>query len=259
MQAIAKELNLSETSFVFPPAHPEHAAAVRIFTPDGELPFAGHPTVGTAFVLATIGRLPAECERIVFELGVGPVPVAIERDAGAVTRCTLTAALTPTQGESAPAPDALAAMLGLAPSEVLAGAECWSCGVPFLVVPLVSVAALSRARLDLGRWRELLAGYPAQEVFPVAADGAGWRARMFAPSIGVTEDPATGSAAAAFAGWLARRTPQLDGTVDLLISQGVEMGRPSRIELAFDLAEGRVTAVRVGGGAVMVCHGQILV
>lgn len=259
MQSIAREFNYSETTFVLPADDPRHAARVRIFTPGGELPFAGHPTIGTAFVLATIGTLPRAAAEIVFEEGVGPVPVAIFRDGDRVTHCRLTAARLPEQGPPAPAPEALAKMLALADGEVLAGSACWSCGVPFLVVPVANPDALARCTLDLPLWRELLAGYPTQKVYPVARLGdLRWRVRMFAPGLGVAEDPATGSAAASFAGWLAQHLPQpRDGTLAVRLEQGIEMGRPAELHVEFDRREGRVTAVRVGGAAVLLAEGTL--
>jgi len=259
MQAIAREFNYSETTFVLPPDDPRHTARVRIFTPGGELPFAGHPTIGTAFVLATIGSIAADVSEIVFEEGVGPVPVSIFRDAGRVTRCRLTAAQLPEQGPSAPPAPALAKMLSLAEDEVLAGAACWSCGVPFLVVPVASLDALARCALDLPLWRELLAAYPTQKVYPVARiDDLHWRVRMFAPGLGVAEDPATGSAAASFAGWLSAQMPQpRDGTLSVRLEQGIEMSRPSELAVEIDRRGGAITAVRVGGAAVMVAEGTL--
>ena len=259
MQAIAREFNYSETTFVLPADDPRHAARVRIFTPGGELPFAGHPTLGTAFVLATTGALPREATEIVFEEGVGPVPVAIFRDGGRVTHCRLTAARLPEPGPPAPPAAALAAMLSLADGEVLEAAACWSCGTPFLVVPMAGLDALARCALDLPRWRELLAGYATQKVYPVARLGdLHWRVRMFAPGLGVPEDPATGSAAAAFAGWIAARVSEpRDGTLAVRLEQGIEMGRPSALDLEFDRRGGAITAVRVGGAAVLVAEGTL--
>jgi trans-2,3-dihydro-3-hydroxyanthranilate isomerase len=260
MLAVAREFNYSETTFVLPPDDPRHAARVRIFTPGGELPFAGHPTIGTAFVLATLGAIGADASHVVFEEGVGPVPVAIFRDdRGRVTHCRLTAARLPEPGSPPPAAAALARMLSLAGSEVRSGAACWSCGVPFLVVPVASVDALARCRLDLPVWRELLAGYDTQKVYPVARTGdLAWRVRMFAPGLGVAEDPATGSAAASFAGWVAaqEREPR-DGTLAVTLEQGIEMGRPSTLHLELDRVGGALTAVRVGGAAVMVAEGTL--
>lgn len=259
MLAIAREFNYSETTFVLPPDDARHTARVRIFTPGGELPFAGHPTIGTAFVLATTGAIAPERGEIVFEEGVGPVPVSVFRDGGRVTHCRLTAARLPEQGPPAPPAAALAQMLSLAPQDVLDGSACWSCGVPFLVVPLAGLGALSRCSLDLPRWRELLAGYPTQKVYPVARiDALRWRVRMFAPGLGVAEDPATGSAAAAFAGFVAASSPEpRDATLAVQLEQGIEMGRPSDLSLEIDRRAGAITAVRVGGAAVMVGAGTL--
>jgi trans-2,3-dihydro-3-hydroxyanthranilate isomerase len=263
MQSIAREFNYSETTFVLPAVDPRHTARVRIFTPVRELPFAGHPTVGTAFVLASEGAFSAQTRDIVFEEGVGPVPVHIERAGDSIVRCTLTTARLPEGGADAPpapARERLARMLALAPDDILAGTECWSCGLPYLVVPLVSLAALTRCALDLPVWREVLGAYATQKVYPVArVDDHCWRVRMFAPGAGVAEDPATGSAAAAFAGWLARRSPAADGTTKVTLLQGQEIGRPSTLELELDRRQQRTTAVRVGGSSVMVTSGALSV
>lgn len=256
MQVIAREFNLSETVFVLPPDDARHAARLRIFTPAAELPFAGHPTVGAAFVLATTGTIGPDEREIVFEENVGPVPVEIERAGGAVVRCTLTAARSPEHGPPPPATDRLAAMLSLPVAELAGPAECWSCGTPFLVIPLASVAALERCRLDAALCRSLLDGYATQHVYPVARAGATtWRVRMFAPALGVGEDPATGSAAAAFAGWLARHDATTATSFEL--QQGAEIGRPSLLRLQFDRTAGAPVRVRVGGAAVMVSTGSI--
>jgi trans-2,3-dihydro-3-hydroxyanthranilate isomerase len=257
MQAIAREFNFSETAFVCPPTDPQHTARLRIFTPGGELPFAGHPTVGTAFVLSSIGATPG-ASRIVFEEGVGPIPVRIERSGGQVVRCTLTAAQAPGKVATVKQRMRLAAMLGLDGTDLAAPAEVWSCGVPFTVVPLATLEALQRARLDRDRWSRLLGGHEGRKVYPVARiDDATWRVRMFAPSLGVAEDPATGAAAAALAGWLASRQPDVSGTRRWRILQGEDIGRPSEIALAADVADGAATAVRVGGRCVMISEGTL--
>ena len=258
MQSVAREFNYSETTFVLPPANPAHAARVRIFTPGGELPFAGHPTVGTAFALASLGRIGPGERDIVFEEAVGPVPVSIDRHAdGSIHGCTLTTAQSPERVEAIEDRAGAAAMLGLAASAVPSRPEVWSCGVPFLVVPLATVDALSAARLDLERWHALLGDRSTQKLYPVARNGdASWRARMFAPGLGVAEDPATGSAAAALAGWLAEHAGN-DGPQNWEIQQGLEMGRPSAIALSYDQTGGTARRVRVGGRAVMVARGTL--
>jgi trans-2,3-dihydro-3-hydroxyanthranilate isomerase len=258
MQAIAREFNYSETVFLLRPEH-GHDARMRIFTPAREVPFAGHPTIGTAFVLAS--RVPslARSGRIVLEAPVGPVDVEVERDAGSVRLCRFTAPRLPRLGPSAPPREHLAAMLGLATSEVLDSAEFWSCGLSFLVVPLSSVSALQCCQLDLRVWSEILEGYESKHIYPVARAGAAWRVRMFAPDAGVAEDPATGSAAAAFAGWLACYAPEATPRSEFTLLQGEEIGRPSRIALRIDRDGDRVTEVRVGGSSVLVSQGTLLV
>ena len=258
MQAIAREFNFSETTFVTPPADKRHTARVRIFTPSRELPFAGHPTIGTAFVLSSLGGAEDSTE-LVLEENVGPVPVRIERNEGRIVRCTFTSARLPECLQTvAPSSQALAEMLQLAVDQIAAPTEVWSCGVPYLVVHLASSAALMRAQLDLTAWRTTLTGFATREVYPIAQlDSATWQVRMFAPGAGVAEDPATGSAAAALAGWLARHTPDQAATRRWTILQGEAIGRPSRIELEADVRDGAVQAVRVGGASVMVSEGVL--
>jgi len=259
MQAIAREFNYSETVFLLPPSDPARDARVRIFTPGREVPFAGHPTVGTAFVLASCVPGLARADRIVLEARVGPVHVEVERDAEGVKLCRFTAPRLPQLGPPAPPREHLAAMLGLATSQVLDSAEFWSCGLSFLVVPLSSVDALQRCQLDLRVWSDVLAGYESKHVYPVAQASGAWRVRMFAPDAGVAEDPATGSAAAAFAGWLACYAPEATRRSEFTLLQGEEIGRPSRIALRVEREDDRVTEVRVGGASVMVSQGTLLV
>src|SRR5262249_28068725 len=219
MQPIAREFNYSETTFALPPDDPSHTAKVRIFTPGGELQFAGHPTVGTAHVLASTGVIPlAGSEtRIVFEEGVGPVPVTIRATNGRPEFAQLTAAKLPEVGPPPPSRETLAEMLSLAAGDVLDGAtppESVSCGTPFLFVPLRDAAAVGRARLRNDIWESALSGYVTDKVFLFAMDpehpDRHVRARMYAPSIGVPEDPATGAACAALAGYLAARDARTD-------------------------------------------------
>jgi trans-2,3-dihydro-3-hydroxyanthranilate isomerase len=266
MPRIAQEFNYSETTFVLPPDDPSHTAKVRIFTPGGELQFAGHPTVGTAHVLASIGiiKLTGDETRIVLEEGVGPVPVMIRGKNGRPDFVQLTAAKLPETGPPPPSSSTLAAMLSLQSGDVLEGqmnAEAVSCGTPFLFVPVRDRAAVGRARIKLDLWESALAGYLTKEVFVFAMDAEhpdnDVRARMFAPSIGVAEDPATGSACVALAGYLAARDARTQGTLRWIVEQGFEMGRPSILEIEADKKAGAVTAVRVGGRTVLVCDGTM--
>jgi trans-2,3-dihydro-3-hydroxyanthranilate isomerase len=261
MQQTARELNLSETVFVLPPDDPKHTRKLRIFTPAAEIPFAGHPTVGTAFVLGAVGEVPLDGAetRVIFEEGVGPVPVTIRAHGGLPVFAALTAAKLPEVGPPPPALRDLAEMLSLQPADLLDGAEAVSCGVPFLYIPLRDRDAVRRARVRLDRWEELVAGSWAQEVYVFARDpelpGSHLRSRMFAPRMGIVEDPATGSATASLGGYLASRSPERDGTLRWVIEQGFEMGRPSLLHLEVDQWDGAVTAVRVGGSSVLMSEG----
>ncbi|HEY7612918.1 MAG TPA: PhzF family phenazine biosynthesis protein [Gemmatimonadales bacterium] len=268
MQAIARELNISETVFVLPPADPRHTRKLRIFTPGAELPFAGHPTIGTAFVLASIGdvRLNAGEASIVFEEGVGLVPVTVRAGTGGSTYCELTAARLPEEGPPPPAREEIAAALSLKTEELRHDTlfpRGVSCGVPYLFVPLRDLEALARARLNLPAWERTLSEWWAPAVFPFTETGGNGgvdlRARMFAPGVGISEDPATGSAAAALAGYLAAERGPENGTVRWLVEQGVEMGRPSRLHVACDRSANRISAVRVGGSSVLVSEGRLAV
>jgi trans-2,3-dihydro-3-hydroxyanthranilate isomerase len=268
MQKIAREFNFSETTFVLPPSDPKHTRRVRIFTPGAELPFAGHPTVGTAFVLATLGEIEVSGSetRIIFEEGVGPVPGAIRSENGVPGFAQLTAAKLPEFGPPPPRAADVARALGLDAGDVLEGGfspEVASCGVPFLFVPVKDRATLGRARVRLDDFEKVLSGYSTQKVFVFCDDpelpGSQLRARMFAPGIGVAEDPATGSAAAAFAGYLAKREAPREGTLRWVIEQGFEMGRPSILEAEADVRGSSVTAVRVGGYSVLVSRGEFTV
>jgi trans-2,3-dihydro-3-hydroxyanthranilate isomerase len=267
---VTREFNFSETTFVFPPADARHTRRVRIFTPGGEVPFAGHPTVGTAHVLAAIGDIPltGDTTHIVFEEKVGPVPVAIRATAGVPTFAQLTVAKLPQAGPAAPSREKLADVLGLAPDDLLGeewAPQGYTVGLPFLFVALRDRGAVARARIRLEPWEKFLRESWAPEVFVFASggerEGSDYHARMFAPGLSVAEDPATGSACAAFAGYLAPRDPRRirDGTMRWTVEQGFEMGRPSMLDVEADLADGALTAVRVGGASVLVSEGMMTI
>ena len=265
MQPIAREFNFSETTFVFPPKDAKHTRSVRIFTPGGELKFAGHPTIGTAFVLASIGevKLAGKETPIVLEELVGPVPVTIKAENGNPGFAQLSVAKLPEFGPPPPSAAELARIVGLEASDVLTGEfapEAASCGTPFLFVPLKNRNALARASARADDFAKVLHGYWTEHVFYFCNEpelpGSHYRARMFAPGIGVGEDPATGSAAVAFGGYLAKRDKRSDGTLRWVIEQGFEMGRPSMLEVEVDKRDGKVTAARVGGHSVLVSKGE---
>lgn len=263
---VTREFNYSETTFVYPAPDAKHTRKVRIFTPGAEMPFAGHPTVGTAHVLAATGEIPltGDVTRIVFAEGVGPVPVEIRSKDGVPVFCQLTVAKLPEVGPTPPSREALAEMLSLDVSDLRDAdwsPQALSCGIPFLYVPLKDRAAVSRAQFRADVWERMLKGAWASEVFVFAEGaeraGSDIRGRMFAPALNVPEDPATGSACAALAGYLAPRSTQRDGAMRWRVEQGFEMGRPSILDVEADLAGGAVTAVRVGGASVIMAEGRM--
>jgi trans-2,3-dihydro-3-hydroxyanthranilate isomerase len=265
MQTITREFNYSESTFVFPPADPANTRRVRIFTPDRELPFAGHPTVGTAFVLAALGEVPLTGDetRIVLEEGVGPVPVVIRSRDGKPGFCQFSVAKLPEVGPPLPSRAVLAESLSLSEDDVLDGdwrPQTVSCGVPFAFVPVRDRAAVARSRLRLDAWERHLAGTPGEAVMIFAMDaedpGHDVHARMYSPGFNIAEDPATGSACAALGGYLGVRAPA-DGTGRWVVEQGYEMGRRCLLHIEADRSAGRITAVRVGGDTVLVCEGTI--
>jgi trans-2,3-dihydro-3-hydroxyanthranilate isomerase len=260
MQAIAREFNFSESTFVLPPQEPQHAYCVRIFTPSRELAFAGHPTVGTAAVLAHLDLLELHdgTARIVLEEKAGPVAVEVRVGPStiyakfAVERDLETAAERPERS-------AAAAVLSL-PEDVVVDAWFASLGLPFCFAHLKDREAIDRAAIDRTAWTEHLATAWAPDVFLFSGSlesGSRLYARMFAPGVGIVEDPATGSASATLAGVLARRASERDGTLTWTIEQGVAMGRPSLIEASAEKRDGRTTKVMVGGSTVIVGGGSL--
>lgn len=263
LQTIAKEFNFSETTFVYPPKNPKNTKRLRIFTPGGELPFAGHPTIGTAFVFAAIGSIPAQHEtNIIFEEGVGNVPVKILSRNGVPDFMELSAAQMP-EFFAAPSGADIAKFLSLTEHDLdkRFPIQSVSCGVPFLFVAVQSRAVLKRISINTELMNRILRSSSAQDVFVFTTDAEqedfDFRARMFAPLIGVPEDPATGSAAASFAGYLASLDTVHNGTLKWKIEQGFEMGRPSLLYIEADKQDGNTASIRVGGRAVMVCKGEM--
>ena len=260
MQAIAREFNLSETIFICAPANGAHAASVRIFTPGRELPFAGHPTIGGAIAVAEArrGRDAPNDVIIVLEEKIGPVRCGVKIAAEGASFAEFAAPRLPEQAGADPSADAAARLLGLSPADIgfdRHAPSVFSAGVPFAMVPVASREALARARLTTP---ETHAAAGATEVFLYTrseADAAhAFRARMFTQTY---EDPATGSAAAAFAGVLARFEDLPDGWHTLPVLQGVEMGRPSLIGLEVGIEAGALTGARIAGKAVKVSEGVL--
>ena len=260
MQALAAEFNLSETTFVLPPEDPAHTARVRIFTRQYEMPFAGHPNVGTGFVLAR-QEGARHGDRLVFEEIAGLVEVLVERDAdGAVTGTTI-AAPQPLSLGARFVPAEIAACLGLSPAEILTAAhEPLQAGTGNLfVLAECAPGALARAVPDFAGFRRMadahavLGGRVA--IYLYAHDGAGARARMFAPLGGTVEDAATGSAATPLAALLLSLSGAAEARLD--ITQGVEMGRPSLLRTTARRTPDGIRAT-VGGGCVPVLRGEAL-
>jgi trans-2,3-dihydro-3-hydroxyanthranilate isomerase len=266
MQNIAREFNLSETAFVLPPENPEGTHRVRIFTPVAELLFAGHPTLGAAIAIARDEGQACDSYDYKFEEGIGLVPVSVSRNTDGNFRAELSVAQIPEQLPEDISTSQWADILGLENSTLCSNeteTSQWSCGAPFSFVPVASLSALESAKANLTQWENHLSTSQVTGVFVFTQETndnrVDLRARMFAPSHGIAEDPATGSAVAALAGWLVDAGKLEDGTHNWVIEQGVEMGRPSRLELEADVKNGRITSVQVGGHAVVVSHGEITV
>ncbi|CAD5246311.1 putative enzyme [Bosea sp. 62] len=265
MQTIAREFNLSETVFVAPPANPAHRAAIRIFTPGQELPFAGHPTVGTTALLAL--RDAAEgrpADQLVLEEKVGLVPCVIALGNARSARATFTLPKLPEQIVQPITEAALAEAVGLELTDLgfdTHRPSAFSAGVAYTMVPVAGREAVAKARVA-GAFERVMA--PAQNgnafIYCRETEEAGhhYHARMFWPEAGVTEDPATGSAVAAFAGAIMAFDRPGDGTHRLVIEQGYEMGRPSQIELTLTVAGGALASATIGGGAVVMSEGVLL-
>jgi trans-2,3-dihydro-3-hydroxyanthranilate isomerase len=263
MQTIAREFNLSETVFVLPPEDPAHRAKLRIFTPATELPFAGHPTVGSAVLLGRLDGGAGEGEReIVLEENIGLVRCLVATRDARSGRARFALARLPQEIGAADA-GAAAAALGLAPGDIgfdrfLPGR--WTAGVNMTMVPVKGLDAVGRSTPDLARWD---AAFPAEAsaAFVFCRDtvepGHAFHARMFGPRLGIPEDPATGAAVAAFAGVLSHQAGLADGDHALVIEQGFEMGRPSLIHLGLTLRAGALVAATIGGEAIVVTEGTI--
>jgi trans-2,3-dihydro-3-hydroxyanthranilate isomerase len=261
MQQIAREFNFSETTFVLP-STTGCTRRVRIFTPTAEIPFAGHPNVGTAFVLATIGELGEVKDQstVTFEEKAGTVPVVIQRHAAGL-RCVLSAPKPLSIGKALD-PALVAAALSVAPEDIVTTAhppQVASVGLPFVFAEVRDAAVVKKARLNMNGFDALKAEgvHPDILFYARTSDDFDVRARMFAPLDGVMEDPATGSANCALGAMLAGYDARRDGTVGYRIAQGVEMGRPSVLFAEADKQAGNVVAARIGGDSVMVTEGEL--
>jgi len=267
MQAIARELSLSETVFVMRSDNPAHSARIRIFTPARELPFAGHPTIGAAILQAQLRAPTVNGERdaiIALEQSIGTVRVGVRLRGNQPPFAEFDAPKLPEKSAIPPSRDRIADALGLLPREI--GFEnhtpqCLAAGNSFAFVPVTGLEAMARARADAAHWDSVFPGSAFGGVYLYTREcvhnGSAFHARMFAPQLGVPEDPATGSAAVCFAGVVHDFDGLPDGAHRRVIEQGHEMGRPSSIALTLVVAGGRLETVRIGGSAVRVIDGEI--
>lgn len=258
MQAIAREFNFSETTFVTPSGMAGCESRVHIFSPVRELPMAGHPTIGTAVVLESLGRIG---ERTVFELGVGPTPVRVGPGHAEMEQ------RPPVFGPAHSHPAAMAAALSIDPEEVLGTGmpvQAVGTGLTHLLVPVRTLAGVRQLRPRLDLFEAALGDFAGMAVYAftreVELPGCDAHCRMFAPHQGVGEDAATGSAAGPLACYLALHgAPPGDGELGFRFEQGFEIGRPSLLDARVERSAGEVITVRVGGGARIVAEGWLTV
>ncbi len=265
MQQIAREMNFSESTFILPAEQPGTDIRMRIFTPFEELPMAGHPTIGSTFALAHVGVIQPGVPQFVFGLGVGPTPVDLEWDGDRLRFAWMTQRI-PEFGPVMEAVEGVTAALGLTPADLANGlpVQQVSCGVRFLFVPLRDSRTVDRAVRDAGALRRLgdIMGTSLPvflfAVMPPGGDGTVY-SRMFAPSFGIAEDPATGGASGPLGCYLVRHGVVRGNAAQRILSvQGVAMGRASRIHVAIGERDGIISSVKVGGKAVLVGRGELI-
>ncbi len=267
MQAIAREFNLSETVFVLPPRDPVNTARIKIFTPLAELPFAGHPTVGAAILIGELRAadlLRSQDVGIVIEEKIGRVSCTVRHAPGKVRQAYFILPNLPTRTGLPRKIEDIAAALSLEPSDIGFGRHVpsiYSAGVAFTFVPVAGQAALARAKPRLDLFDQILVPADAAKAFlytrEVQDPNHHFQARVFAPSLGVMEDPATGSAVAAFSGALMAFEKIPSGRHDILVEQGNQMGRPSLITLGLDVEHGVLVEASIGGSAIITAQGTL--
>lgn len=270
MQAIASEMNFSETAFVLPPEDSRHDYRLRIFTPAVELPMAGHPTVGTAFVLAVEGMIGSSdaVATINLEEGVGVIPVRIEWRRNAPAYIQMSQPL-PVFGSRFTDAGVIAEMLSIEQRAILETGlpmQVVSCGVPFLFVPVQRIQDARNIRFRRDVWGRALQDFEAQHVFVFTQEtefaGSTVHSRMFAPALGINEDPATGGASGPLGCYLARYRVlpvDADGAVELISEQGIEMGRPSFIRIRIEQKGEAISAVKISGQCHLMGEGFLYV
>ncbi|MDB5261940.1 MAG: PhzF family phenazine biosynthesis protein [Adhaeribacter sp.] len=263
MQQIAKELNLSETTFVLPPVNPANHIKLRIFTPGKELPMAGHPTIGTAFVLLEQGYFKPEESRLIFEEGVGDILVEVQKNDTGPALITMQQPL-PQFGTTVTDAQVLADLLSLNPNDIWTEypGQVISCGVPFFFVPLKSLTAVKRAKLRPDVLENGLSHIGTESVFLFSTETQDpahtVHGRMFAPAFGIPEDPATGSACGPLGCYLVHyNLVSSQPLANIICEQGYEMGRPSLLHITIGNTQQQITSVQVGGKSTLVGEGYI--
>jgi trans-2,3-dihydro-3-hydroxyanthranilate isomerase len=268
MQTIAREMNFSESTFILPSERPDTDVRMRIFTPGVELPMAGHPTIGSTFALAHTGVIQPLRDRLVFGLGVGPTPVELQWTDGALSFAWMDQRPPQTKPPAVTVDEIVRAVgvdleahraTGLPPEEI-------SCGVPFILLPIATRAAVDAASPDMAALFRLRSAFPSNHIgvlvfsTEAASDDVTAYSRMFGPGLGVPEDPATGSAAGPLGCYLVTHGLVTADVARRMINwQGVKMGRPSRIHITITRdATDAITRVQVGGQAVLVAEGTLL-
>ncbi|ANU11804.1 PhzF family phenazine biosynthesis protein [Planococcus antarcticus DSM 14505] len=270
MQQIANELNLSETAFICPPKKPQNQISLRIFTPQVELPIAGHPTIGTAFVMAYLKMLPSKdgLNEWTIEEGSGDIAVTVRKEGEKITKIEMIQPL-PVFGETLARQALVADLLSLPKSELDTRfpIQTISSGLPFLFVPLRSLAAMREINFRTDVWERHFSGDPdRQHIFTFATeteyDGSTVHCRMFAPAMGIPEDPATGAASGPLGAFLVEHgviESNEEGSYSIRSEQGIEMGRPSFIDITITKKKQKYQEVKIGGTAIVIGQGELYV
>ncbi len=267
MQSIAREFNFSETVFVLRPADPVNSARLRIFTPAAEVPFAGHPTIGAAVLIAQVDAAQMLGQRelvIALELGIGLVTCEVRKPKARATRAEFNLPKLPQLLKGTPSVGDLARALNLAADDIGFDGHVpshFSAGFGFVFVPVASLEAIGRAKINADTWDSVFSHPDGRACYlytrEVAGEHSHVHTRMFSPSFGINEDPATGSAAAAFAGVCMQFEKPGDGVHQIVIEQGIEMGRPSEIVLTLSVRDQALESASIGGSAVVFAHGNL--
>ncbi|KOF08767.1 phenazine biosynthesis protein PhzF [Planococcus glaciei] len=269
MQKIAGELNLSETVFIRPPKNPDNQKSLRIFTPKVELPMAGHPTVGASFVLADKGLIPTEPgqNHWILEEQIGEIPVTVYKEGTAISKVEMTQPL-PVFGSQFQKPGLVADLLSLSPKDLdhRFPIQSVSSGVPFLFIPVRTLAAMKDINFRVDIWERQFSKNPYTQhifVFTMQTEEkhSTVHSRMFAPAMGIQEDPATGAAGGPLGAYLVEHgviPPSKDGNYTIRNEQGFEIQRPSYIDISLTKTGSRISDVKIGGQSVSMGKGQII-